>query len=514
MHVAAMTGLSLESNGQGSHGTTSATEKGCWTIGLISSKFKYLSAETFGFRTNANGKALKKKQIWILEPTGDGESVVLRSHLGKYLAVDQFGNVTCDQEERDESSKFEISVCDDFSGRWAFKSLTRGYFLGASQDNIQCNAKSPGDAELWFVHLAARPQVNLRSVGRKRYAHLSENQEEIQVEENVPWGEDTLFTLEFLEEANKYAIHTCTNMYLQRDGKLTPEVNKDCYFSVEYHGGYIALRDAAGQYLAPIGSRAVLKTRSRAVTKDELFSLEDSLPQASFVAASNDRYISVKQGVDVTANQEEISDHETFQLEWDNSTQRWYIRTMQDKYFTLQTGGGIQANEVRRSSNALFEIIWHEDGSISLRANNGKYLGTKKSGHLFANCEGSEENTRYYFYLINRPVLVLKCEQGFVGYKSAGTCKLECNKAHYETILVERGPKGSTYFKGQNGKYVHAHGDGISADSDLPQGFFMELRDPTRMCLKTAEGNYLNSEKNGGLIVGSNQSEEATNWEY
>lgn len=71
---------------------------------------------------------------------------------------------------------------------------------------------------------------------------------------------------------------------------------QDCYFSVEYHGGFIALRDATGQYLAPIGSRAVLKTRSRAVTKDELFSLEDSLPQASFVAASNARYVSVKQG--------------------------------------------------------------------------------------------------------------------------------------------------------------------------------------------------------------------------
>ena len=76
------------------------------------------------------------------------------------------------------------------------------------------------------MHLAARPQVNLRSVGRKRFAHLSESQEEIQVEENVPWGEDTLFTLEFREESNKYAVHTCTNMYLQRDGKLVPEINK------------------------------------------------------------------------------------------------------------------------------------------------------------------------------------------------------------------------------------------------------------------------------------------------
>lgn len=48
-------------------------------------------------------------------------------------------------------------------------------------------------------------------------------------------------------------------------------------------------------------------------------------------------------GVDVTANQDEISDHETFQLEFDSSTKRWYIRTMQDRYWTLETAGGIQA---------------------------------------------------------------------------------------------------------------------------------------------------------------------------
>ena len=76
--------------------------------------------------------------------------------------------------------------------------------------------------------MAARPQVNLLSVGRKRFAHLSDVQDEIHVEENVPWGEDTLFTLEFREEANKYAIHTCNNMYLQKDGKLVPSVNKVC----------------------------------------------------------------------------------------------------------------------------------------------------------------------------------------------------------------------------------------------------------------------------------------------
>jgi len=50
----------------------------------------------------------------------------------------------------------------------------------------------------------------------------------------------------------------------------------------------------------------------------------------------------------VTANQEEISDHETFQLEYESSVSRWYIRTMQDKYFSLGAGGGIQANENKR----------------------------------------------------------------------------------------------------------------------------------------------------------------------
>ncbi len=50
----------------------------------------------------------------------------------------------------------------------------------------------------------------------------------------------------------------------------------------------------------------------------------------------------------MTANQDEISDHETFQLEFEASTGRWYIRTMKDKYFTVQPGGGIQASENKR----------------------------------------------------------------------------------------------------------------------------------------------------------------------
>ena len=61
-------------------------------------------------------------------------------------------------------------------------------------------------------------------------------------------------------------------------------------------------------------------------------------------------------GVDVTANQDETSDHETFQLEWDASTGRWYIRTMGDRYWTLEASGGVQASAPVKTSNALFTL--------------------------------------------------------------------------------------------------------------------------------------------------------------
>ena len=135
-------------------------------------------------------------------------------------------------------------------------------------------------------------------------------------------------------------------------------------------------------------------------------------------------------GVDVTANQEEISNHETFQLEFDPKAAKWAIRTMQDKYFrwelldiyninnskqyykqqyyapipkkcspkffsSLQAGGGLQAGESRRANAALLDLTWLEDGAVAFKADNGKFVGTKKSGHLFANVDTVEERSKY-----------------------------------------------------------------------------------------------------------------------
>lgn len=54
----------------------------------------------------------------------------------------------------------------------------------------------------------------------------------------------------------------------------------------------------------------------------------------------------------------------------------------------------------------------------------------------------------------------------------------------------------------------------MSVDADDCRGFYVELREPSRLCLKTADGSYLNADKNGAFKAGAADPEQATLWEY
>ena len=54
----------------------------------------------------------------------------------------------------------------------------------------------------------------------------------------------------------------------------------------------------------------------------------------------------------------------------------------------------------------------------------------------------------------------------------------------------------------------------IYCESSCPQGFFIELRDQTKICIKASNGQYVVSEKNGGFNVGTTDPAAATQWEF
>lgn len=261
-------------------------------FGLINYGNRYLTAETFGFKVNASGTSMKKKQIWTLEQDQDSQVVFLRSHLGRYLASDKDGKVSCEEEVPNTDCRFLILMQSD--GRWALQSEPYLRYFGGSAEYLSCFAQTIGDAELWAMHLALHPQANLLSVGRKRYAHLSIADDELSMDSNIPWGVDSLITLVYMD--GKYSLKTCDSRFLSNDGKLVKENGPNTSFTLELKSGKLAFKDCGGKYLSPTGPTGSLKSgRCSRPGKDELFDLEESHPQVVFQAA-NKRFVSIRQG--------------------------------------------------------------------------------------------------------------------------------------------------------------------------------------------------------------------------
>lgn len=262
-------------------------------FGLINHENRYLTAEAFGYKVNASASSMKKKQIWTLEQDDqDGQMVFLRSHLGRYLASDKDGKITCGAEKPDSDCRFLIVAQSD--GRWALQSEPYQRYFGGSADYLSCFSQTIGEPELWAVHLALHPQASLQSVARKRYAHLSASDGEISVDSNIPWGVDSLVTLVYTE--GKYSLKTCDSRFLSNNGKLVKENTPTTAFTLEFKSGKLAFKDCDGKYLTPMGPTGTLRSgRCSKPGKDELFDLEESHPQVVFQAA-NKRFISVKQG--------------------------------------------------------------------------------------------------------------------------------------------------------------------------------------------------------------------------
>ncbi|XP_047400479.1 fascin-2 isoform X2 [Sciurus carolinensis] len=395
-------------------------------------------------------------------------------------------------------------------GRWALQSEPHGRFFGGTEDQLSCFATTISPAELWTVHLAIHPQAHLLSVSRRRYVHLCPQEDEMAADGDRPWGVEALLTLIF--QSRRYCLKSSDSRYLRSDGRLVWEPEARACYTLEFKAGKLAFKDCDGRYLAPMGPAGTLKAgRNTRPSKDELFDLEESHPQVVLVAA-NHRYVSVRQGVNVSANQDEELDHETFLMQIDQDTKKCTFYSSTGGYWTLVTHGGIQATSAQVSASTMFEMEWR-GRRVALKASNGRYVCMKKNGQLAATSDFVGEDEEFILKLINRPILVLRGLDGFVCHRR-GSNQLDTNRSVYDVFHLSF-CDGAYQIRGRGGGfwYTGSHGS-VCSDGESAEDFLFEFRERGRLAIRARSGKYLRGGASGLLRADADVPTGVALWEY
>ncbi|KAL8163475.1 UNVERIFIED_CONTAM: Fascin-2 [Gekko kuhli] len=160
----------------------------------------------------------------------------------------------------------------------------------------------------------------------------------------------------------------------------------------------------------------------------------------------------------------------------------------------------------------MFDIEWR-GRRVALKAGNGKYICTKRNGQLAAVTDTVGEDEEFVLKLINRPILVLHGDHGFVCYHRNSNM-LDANRSTYDVFQIIFSD-GAYQIKGLGGKFWYVASNGtVCSDGERSEDFFFEFRESSRVAIKGKNGKYLRGDQAGTLRADAETLHRATLWEY
>ncbi|TMS22090.1 Fascin-2 [Larimichthys crocea] len=147
--------------------------------------------------------------------------------------------------------------------------------------------------------------------------------------------------------------------------------------------------------------------------------------------------------------------------------------------------------------------------SAPAKGTTGLWWPTEASRVPLKKCEDEQLTLK----LINRPMLILRGENGFICHHKNSNI-LDASRSVYDIFTLEFS-NGAYHIKGVDGRFWYVNSSGlVYSDGEVPEDFSLELLEHGRLAIRGKNGKYLRGDQGGTLKGDGHCLSSSALWEY
>ncbi|XP_069757842.1 fascin-like isoform X5 [Narcine bancroftii] len=218
-------------------------------------------------------------------------------------------------------------------------------------------------------------------------------------------------------------------------------------------------------------------------------------------------------GTDVYAHETQVTETEIFQIIINNTTRKACFRGISMDYLSVGPQNTIVTSRIV-TDDCWFNIVY-KGPKVIIKTGDGKILTTQSTGQLGVGHSTADDSQEFILKLVNRPLLILKSDFGFVAFGS-GTQRLDGNRPMYEASRMTSDEDGYYQFKlVSTDKYWELDKDGyITGTGEQPINFIIQLVGSNVLILKGPNGKYIITHQSGDFKATGEDAKSATMFLY